>query len=240
MKKIISILTLAILANCKLQTANCQMMTTDNTSINISPGTQVTVPGDVLNQNGATIANNGTIDLTGNWIHNAANNCFGTSAGTVILNGTNQTIGGNSSTLFNSLTLQGSGTKTLLISSSTGGSAGAGILDIGSRNLVLNSKTLSVTNSATNAIAFSTGYITSEQADNSSKVTWSINAVTGPHAIPFGNGAGVQIPFTYNLSSGNAGNVTASTYPTAANNTPLPSTPLAVSHIRNNLGLDNS
>lgn len=238
---LLKIVCLCLIINLLSQKANCQLLTSDNVTVTVLAATQVTVEGDVLNQNAATISNNGTIDLSGNWIHNAANNCFGTSIGTVILSGPNQTIGGSNTTLFNNLTLDGSGTKTLLINTTVGGNAGGGILDIGKRNLILNSKTMFLNNSSTGAIAFNNnGFITSEQTNNSSKIIWSINSTVGAHIIPFGTALGVQIPFTYNLTAGNAGNVTVSTYPTPANNLPLPVTPLAVTHIRNNAGVDNS
>src|SRR6185436_3520230 len=84
------------------------------------------------------------------------------------------------------------------------------------------------------------GYILSEATNNSSKVKWTINAVAGTHTIPFGNAAGVQIPFSFSLTSGNAGNLTVSTYPTSVNNIPYPTTPVLVTHVRNNSGADNS
>lgn len=222
--------------------ASSQLLTNDNVNITITSGAQLTVKGDIQNNAGTTINNNGTIDLNGSWIHNAANNCFGTSTGTVILNGANQTIGGTNSTTFNNLSLQGSGTKTILINTTSGGgnATPSGILNVGNVILDLNSRTLNISNTATGAITNGTGYILSEDADNSSKVNWTINNVTGTHTIPFGNSAGVQIPLTFNLTSGNAGDVTVSTYASAPNNTPLPVTPIPVTHVRNNSGFDNS
>lgn len=219
-----------------------QLLTNDNISITIANGTQLTVKGDIQNNAGTVIDNSGTIDLSGNWTHNAANNCFGISTGTVILNGANQNINGTNSTTFNNLTLQGSGIKTLLINTTSGGgnAVPAGILNAGNVVLDLNSRTLNITNTSTAAVTSGTGYILSEDADNSSKVSWAINTSAGVHTIPFGNNAGVQIPFSFNLTSGNAGNVTVSTYATASNNLPLPVTPVPVTHVRNNSGLDNS
>ncbi|HKR07107.1 MAG TPA: T9SS type A sorting domain-containing protein [Bacteroidia bacterium] len=220
----------------------CQLMTNNGTGITITSGVQVTVRGDIQNNAGTSINNNGTIDLSGNWTHNAANNCFGTSTGTVIFNGANQAIGGTNSTTFNNLTLQGSGTKTILINTTSGGANAipSGILNVGNVVLDLNSRSLNISNAATGAITYGTGYILSEDVDNSSKVNWTINNVTGTHTIPFGNTAGVQIPLTFNLTSGNAGDVTVSTYASAPNNTPLPVTPIPVTHVRNNSGFDNS
>ncbi|MEP7170130.1 MAG: hypothetical protein ABI855_12225, partial [Bacteroidota bacterium] len=221
---------------------NGQLITNNNIAITITSGAQLTIKGDVQNNAGTTVTNNGTIDLNGNWIHNAANNCFGTSTGTVIFDGANQTIGGANSTTFNNLQLAGSGIKTLLQNTFAGGSNAipSGVLDLTTRTLDLNSNRISITNPNTNAIGYTTGYIISEDVDNSSKVTWQINSTAGVHTIPFGTVSAVQIPFTYNLTSGNAGDVTVSTYPAASNNTPYPVTPILVTHVRNNFGTDNS
>lgn len=219
-----------------------QLLTNDNVAITVTGGAQLTAKGDVLNKTGTTINNNGTIDLTGNWVNNSGNNCFGTSQGTVILNGAAQSIGGVSSTDFNNLTLQGSGTKTLLINTTAGGAYAvpAGILNVGNVVLDVNSSTLFISNPSTGAVSYGTGNILSEDVDNSSKVSWTINTTTGVHTIPFGNAAGVQIPFSFNLASGDAGVVTVSTYATAPNNQPYPVAPVVVTHVRNIFGTDNS
>ncbi len=225
-----------------LHPACAQLLTSDNVTLTVRPGVQVTVKGDVLNRNNAAITNNGTMDLSGNWIHNAANNCFGASQGTVILNGANQSIGGSQMTVFNNLVLAGSGTKIMLIDITTGGAYAvpAGVTDVGDVTLDLNGNTMYVVNSATGAITYGTGYILSEDVDHSSKVNWGVNAIPGAHTIPFGNAAGVQIPFTFDLTAGNAGEVVVSTYPTAPANTPFPTTPVAVTHVRNVTGSNNS
>ncbi|HKR07103.1 MAG TPA: T9SS type A sorting domain-containing protein [Bacteroidia bacterium] len=219
-----------------------QLLTNSNSLISITTETQLTVKGDVLNNAGTSINNNGTIDLSGNWTHNASNNCFGISTGTVIFNGANQTIGGTTATAFNNLQLAGAGVKTLLQNISAGGADGAasGILNLTDRPLDLNAHELTITNANTNAITYSAGYILSEHIDNSSKVTWQISTTTGVHTIPFGNISAVQIPFTFNLTSGYAGDVTVSTYPVAPDNTPYPVTPALVTHVRNIAGFDNS
>ncbi len=222
--------------------ASAQLMTNDSVSLTLTPGVQLTVKGDVHNIDGTVIVNNGTIDLTGHWIHDAANDCFGTSQGTVILNGGNQNIGGSSSTVFNNLTLQGPGIKTLQIDATTGGgyAAPSGVLDVGSAALDLNGSTLHVANTAPGAVAAGTGYILSEDADNSSVVAWRIDAVAGTHTIPFGNASGIQLPFSFEVTAGNAGIVSVSTYPTTAANTPYPVAPVPVTHVRNLSGTDNS
>ena len=109
---------------------NAQLWTTDNVTVTVQATATITVQGDIQNQNGGQFFNSGTIDLSGNWIHNSANNCFSTSAGTVIFNGANQTIGGTNPTTFNNLTLIGTGTKTLNVNTTVGGAyvGPAGIL----------------------------------------------------------------------------------------------------------------
>ena len=227
------------LVACK---ASAQLLTSNNAAISLTGNIQLTVKGDVLNQSSASISNNGVMDFTGNWINNAGNNCFGTSTGTVILNGGNQSIGGTSTTAFNNVLLQGSGIKTLLVNTLAGGAVAlpSGMLDIGNVVLDLNSHILQLTNPATGAVTSTSGYILSEDADNSSIVEWAINTITGSHVIPFGNSAGVQLPFTFELVSGNAGIVSVSTYATAPDNTPFPVTPVAVTNIQHVSGSNNS
>lgn len=218
-----------------------QLLTNNNISVTISSGTQLTVKGDVLNTSGTTVSNSGTIDLTGNWTNNTGGTVFGTSQGEVTLNGVNQSIQGSDQTVFNTLNLQ-NGVKTLQLNTTVGGANAtpAGILNVNDAVLDLNAKVLMVKNPSGGAVTASTGYILSEQTDNSAKVIWGIGTTTGIHTVPFGNAGGVQIPFSFDLTAGNAGDVTASTYPTAANNTPYPTTPVAVTHFRNIFGADNS
>jgi hypothetical protein len=105
--------------------------------------------------------------------------------------------------------------------------------------LILNGTTLTINNSASNAVTRVTGYIVSERTDNTSKVRWNIGANTSAHVFPFGTASAGYIPFTLTLTAGNIGNVTVSTFPTATNNTPYPSSPVAVTNVYRN-GVDNS
>jgi len=221
--------------------ASAQLVT-NNADITVSAAAQVTVNGGVMNQASATIANNGTIYVSGDWTNDAGNNCFGTSTGTVILNGGNQAVGGTSVTAFNNLTLQGTGIKTLMQDQLTGGmiATPSGVLQVGNVVLDLNGFTMNITNKATAAISASAGYILSERVDNSSMLRWTIGSVPGVHTIPFGNAAGVAVPFSFNLISGDAGIVTVSTYPTAPNNTPYPVTPVAVTNMLHVSGSNNA
>jgi len=228
-----------------------QLFTTNNINVFIANGTQLTVQGDFQNANGATITNNGTIDLSGNWIHNAANNCFGlgVSTGTVIFNGANQTIGGLNPTTFNNLTLVGTGTKTLLQDIVVGGaSSPTGVLSIGDRYLDLNSKMLTISNPLPLAMVRNTGFIISETAavPGYGYIRWNIsNSSAGNNYVfPFGNSATTSyLPFGFNITTAGAGAgyVKLATYPTITtanpNNRPLP-TGLTV--LENNSGAENA
>lgn len=92
-----------------------------------------------------------------------------------------------------------------------------------------------VDNSAANAITRTSGYIKIE-ANTSSRLKWNIGTNTSAHVFPFVTAASVYIPFTLQVTAGNIGNVSVSTYPTAANNTPYPT---GVTHVEI-LGVDNS
>lgn len=234
------IIIVAILLNLFFIAKVFSQLVTNN-NVMISNSSIITVKGDIENTTGTTIDNNGTIELTGDWV-NHATNIFGTSSGTVLLNGASQNIKGSSSTIFNNLTLQGSGTKTLVQDASAGGDyiSPAGVLNIGNVSLDLNSRTLTISNSSPSAVTSGTGYILSEAIDNSSKVKWNINNSVGSHIIPFGNASGDLVPVTFNLTGGTAGEVMLSTYATAADNSPLPLTPVAVTHVRDITGADNS
>jgi hypothetical protein len=111
------------------------------------------------------------------------------------------------------------------------------VLTSGSLNL--NSKTLTINNSSSGAITRTSGYIVSEQTDNSGRIKWNIGTNTTAHIFPFGTIGGTYIPFTLTVTSGNIGNVTVSTYPTSVDNTPYPSTPTAVMNVSAS-GTDNS
>ncbi|MBK8846169.1 MAG: T9SS type A sorting domain-containing protein [Bacteroidetes bacterium] len=229
---------------------NAQLWTTDNVIVTVQPGVTVTVQGDIQNQNLGRFDNNGTIELSGNWIHNSANNCFGTTTGTVSLNGVNQTIGGTNTTAFNNLQLNGTGTKTLLINTIVGGAyvTPVGVLSLGTRNLDLNTRTLTVANAGTGAITRTTGFIISETppASGYGNIQWNIGTGTGSYVFPFGNATTSNyLPLTINITTagvGATGNIMAATYPTTTNVTPnnRPLPPPVPSTIQLWSGLENS
>ena len=65
--------------------AQAQLLTAQGVGIAVNNGAQLTVQGDVLATSGASIDNTGTIDLTGDFTNNSANDLFGSSQGTVLL-----------------------------------------------------------------------------------------------------------------------------------------------------------
>jgi len=222
---------------------NAQLLTNNVVQLTINPNVQITIKGDILNNNGTVIDNNGTIDLTGNWINNSGSSIFGTSAGTVIMNGINQNIGGINSTAFYNLHLY-NGIKTLQSDIATGGNGPlySGILNCNDAILDLNSNTLSVNNPVSFAITHTSGYILSEDIDNSSRVWWT-NVGTGVHSIPFGNAAGEDVSFAFTCSpplGSTGGSLRVSTYATVPGNTPYPTTPVLVTHVHDLNGFDNS
>jgi hypothetical protein len=92
-----------------------------------------------------------------------------------------------------------------------------------------------VENSAANAITRTSGYIKVD--DNTSSVLkWNIGTNTSAHVFPFVTAASVYIPFTLQVTAGDIGYVSVTTFPTAANNTPYPT---GVTNV-NRLGVDNS
>ncbi|GAB4199447.1 MAG: hypothetical protein Fur0023_01780 [Bacteroidia bacterium] len=169
----------------------------------------------------------------GDWTNNASNSGFTADAGTVYMDGNNQTIGGTSSTTFYNLTLRGGGVKTLGINTYVGGaSTTTGLLNLTDRELNLNQYTLTITN-PNMTIAYTTGYINSENGVGTSNVyasavTWS-NVPNISRTIPFGVSS-TQIPFTFNKTAGPNVNITFSTRTSSggANNTPIPSTVTAM------------
>lgn len=201
----------------------------------LESGTPVYFGSDFTNEAGATLENNGTISVDGNWTNDAT---YTPGTGEVqFTSGVLQTIDGTSATTFYNLTIDKSANgvslnRNTLVSNQ---------LDLTDDFLDLNSNQLTITTGATTGITRTTGFVLSEDTDNSSVVQWNMGTTTGAHEIPFGTSAGVEIPLTINVVSGNVGNVTTATYPTAADNTPFPTAPTNINNVNNvNTGLNNS
>lgn len=118
----------------------------------------VYVTTDFQNNQGGSINNSGTIWVGGNWENNNPNNSafINSSPGYVKLFGGNQTIGGSNSTKFFNLSLEGTGIKSLLINSEV-----EGTLFLNDRELATNQHIMHVSNPSINAIAFTTGFVSS-------------------------------------------------------------------------------
>ncbi len=238
--------------------AGAQGLVNNGARLIITGGTQVIVDGgaasgNFLNQdNGGTalVENAGVFSVSGNWTNNSAQNVFTSNSGTVNLTGTTQSIGGSTSTFFNTLSFTGTGTKTLYVNALAGGGfAGAsGILSLNASNLDLNTHTLTINNSSNAALTRTSGMIISETdaAAGYGIIKWNIGTSIANYEYPFGNAVSSNyLPFLFNktttgIVSGTA-SVSVSTYPTVTsanpNNRPLPT---GVSHLNNALNSDNS
>ena len=141
-----------------------------------SPAANIYITGDLTNNdiiNGA-----GNIHLWGNWINNAT---FNHNNGTVFLKGGNQTLGGTQVTTFYNLTLMGTGIKTQAINEIV-----AGVLNLNDRELATQTYTMFVTNTATNAIQRTTGFVSSLNGGYLSRQTNQ----SATYLFPVGSSAG--------------------------------------------------
>ncbi|HRH36875.1 MAG TPA: T9SS type A sorting domain-containing protein [Flavobacteriales bacterium] len=212
-----------------------QLLTNNGAAIALQSGAQLTVQGDVMNAGSGTMTNDGTIDISGNWTNNAANDCFGSSQGVVILNGSGQSIQGSMYTQFYHLHLEG-GDVTLQQDAYAGGSAAsarAGVIELNDADLFLNARYLSTSNPSPGAITRTSGMLISETAPpaNYGRFSWWMGtAGPGSYVVPFGNAAsGSYLPVTMNITSPSTDPLFAimfATYPTdpfaTPNNRPLP------------------
>ena len=220
-----------------------QLVVSSNALLTISSGATLTVKGDVEFTGSSIVENTGIISLTGNWINNAGVNLFNNTKGEVVLNGNIQRILGGFSTNFYHLTLQ-NGTKIMNINTGVGGSSSPynGVLNLTNAILSLKTNMLSVYNPVPGGIQRTTGYILSEEPSNAAKVWW-VNVGANLHTIPFGNNAGEDVSFSFTSSPPTGlqlGSLRVSTYQTLPNNTPFPFSPVAINHVNNTTGTDNS
>ena len=194
-------------------------------------GTFVSAQNQFTNSGNFQIFTGANVSFFGNFVNNGT---F-TDGGNVLFAGaSSQSVSGTSATTFNNLTLNNTAGAMLqqAITISTTLTLTAGALD-------LNARVLTITNAAATAISRTSGYILSENVNNASKVRWNIGTNTTAHVFPFGTSSAAYIPFTLQITAGDIGNVTVSTYPTAANNTPYPTVPETVTSV-NRFGSDNS
>lgn len=187
-----------------------------------------------------TASANWTLWLGGDWINNGVYTAEGVNTSHVNLSGTaDQRVQGSTSTTFRNFYVnKPSGTAYLDINTQS-----TRFLELDAGPFNLNGYTYTLTSGAGTASSSTymprtSGYIISERTDNTSQVIWNIGQ-TAVHTFHFGTSGGTYIPFKFDRTAG-SGNVTLSTYPTAAANTPLPTTPTAVTHVYNSSGSDNS
>jgi hypothetical protein len=203
---------ISVLLSCLLQ-ASSQNQITITGNMKLHPGTAMTIFGN--------FNNNGNFSDTGQVV-----NFSGTS---------NQVISGTSISTFKNCVVNNTNGISLQRSVNI-----ANTLTLTAGGVFLQSNTLTIQNSSTSAISRSTGYIVSEQTNNTGILAWILNSTTGPHIFPFATNTGTYIPFTLDLTSGNIGTVSLATYPTNISNFPYPSNPDLVTHVNNALGVDNS
>ena len=190
------------------------------------------MPNIIINKTGGTLTLAApVITAEDNWTYTAGTVDATTDTSKVGFYNSGYSVSG----AFYNMTLADANRRTL-----NGGVTINNILALGTGNLDLNQNTISILNSATGAITYSTGYIKSEQTNNSSKIAWTINTTSGTHVYPFGTNGGVLIPFSFTVTSGNVGIFSVATYPTNSTCQPYPTNPDSVTHMRNNSGLDNS
>lgn len=242
--------------------SNAQVfMNNAGAKMNIASGSYLNIDGTFENQSNADavnadIENNGTMEVSGSWTNNDAQGVFSTNSGVVRLDGAAQTIGGSSATLFNNLTLLGTGDKTMAVNTTVGGgyASPSGVLSMGSRNLFLgvaDDYDLTITNPSNTAITTTTGLIVSENTANPtnsgtaglgySYVQWNIGASGSgsTYTVPFGTSGLTNIAFTYNKTSAGAGagsNMKFATYHSNYQNEPWPTT---VTHLTNDAQVAN-
>jgi hypothetical protein len=213
-----------------------------------------TAKGDltITNASGTPIldvtTNNYQVTVQGNWT-NYNQSAFIEQTGLVLFSGTStQTINTTGGEQFFNWNIEKPAANPLVVMASnvtvanqlrigTAAAAVSGIID-------LNARLLTLSNPATTAIFATSGFgptrhLRSERTDNLSRVRWDIGTTTGAHLVPFGvpTVPATYIPFTFNLTSGNAGTVTMATYGTPPDNLPWPTTPTLVTSLGSYLGL---
>lgn len=193
------------------------------------------LPNININKPAGTLNMSGVITVVGSWNYTAGTVNAGTSL-VYFLNASTLDAQGTSSTMnFYDITLGDNNTRTL-----SGNINIDDILALGTGKINLNANACTMNLNSTSAITRSSGYMISESTSNAGKISLNVGGLTGSYVYPFATAGGSYIPLTFQLTAGNAGYVTISTYPTGSNNKPYPVTPDAVTNVDGNPGYDNS
>ena len=135
------------------------MLILDGGSIVTQNNANIIVQGNIINNNGGTIDNSGSIYFTGDWINNGGNSfLINNKKGWVELNGNIQEIGGADPTQFSNLKLSGlsPSTKTLDVTTYV-----SNHLSLEYNELETQSNILNITNPNTKAISWNGGFVSS-------------------------------------------------------------------------------
>ncbi|MGB4775389.1 MAG: gliding motility-associated C-terminal domain-containing protein [Daejeonella sp.] len=171
MKKTICQLITILIVSISASQAKAQLYNSGQT-ITLSDNSMLYVNGNINNATniaGGGFGNSGTIQLTGDWINDNDNQALISSGiGKVIFSGDNQKIGGTQPTRFYNLELAGTGIKTQEINQIV-----EGTLSLNDRELATDNFVMSIVNPSVNAVAQSTGFVSSrngylERSTNSS------------------------------------------------------------------------
>jgi PKD repeat protein len=204
----------------------------DSSTLHFSSNLNQTIPAglnlynlrsSVETGNGVRILSPGITQIRGDFFDDGSNT-YTTTGSEVIFNGTKDqkiagSVGLGASALTN-VTVEKATGKLILGAATTVN----GLLSLKEGKVDLNGKEMILALADSSAIVRLNGAIICDSNDFASKLTWNIGANTTMHEFPFVTKAGAFVPVKFKLASGDASNITISTYGTGANNTPLPPT----------------
>jgi hypothetical protein len=194
------------------------------------------LPNITINKASGTLSISGTISTEGNLTYTGGTVDSQTSTFAFFNSAKTIDAEGASSTMeFYNATLGDASTRTL-----TGDLIVQNVLALQTGRIWLNNNVLTLQNGLASALTVSTGGLYGDDSGNNGKVSWMIGTNTGAHVIPFENVVTFDIPFTFNLTAGDAGTVSISTFPTNNANLPFPITPQLVTNVFTSGTIDNS
>lgn len=134
------------------------VLTNNDGVIHVDQNAEIYVEGDVLVENTGVVNNSGTIHVQNDWTNNSAFNVFlNSNPGSVILFGTNQTIGGSTPTKFYNLVTLNSSLKTLNVDTWVENK-----LDITDSEITLNANRLHLFNPHPDSLIWNTGFVSGD------------------------------------------------------------------------------